>query len=394
MNYKIDPSLLKFADKKIAKNTVTVHKSNARLFWERFTKKKTNIVALIFFVIILLSILIATFFIKYSPTNSIHQNSFVVNNLPSEYLDVVNRNFERGDQLDFIRKIAELEQNRATQLGEIPVFKILFDSSRDVGGSMTTNTDIVELWYSPYDLIKAINLNVDEVNKIKIDHTIILGTNSNGIDIFSRLLTSFWLTILIIFTSMIFNIFTGFTLGSLSGLNKEKMFFKFIDMIASFINSIPELIWIFILCIAFTTNFIGIVCAFILISWTTFYELSKNETLQLRHKDFINSAKAIGLNQFQLIYLEIFKIILPSIINLIIDRFCMNLLIISSLSFLDLITNSSNLNIGSILKEAINSISYNPSYLIVVVILITSFTVSLKLFNNSLSQTFNPIISK
>ncbi|CRH48120.1 Uncharacterised protein [Mycoplasmopsis arginini] len=53
--------------------------------------------------------IIATFFISNSPTNSINPRTNLVNNLPSYLSQTITRNFNRGDELDFIRNIADLE---------------------------------------------------------------------------------------------------------------------------------------------------------------------------------------------------------------------------------------------------------------------------------------------
>ncbi|RMA78977.1 peptide/nickel transport system permease protein [Metamycoplasma subdolum] len=390
-----NPSLFKFKTKKPKSIDLALPKTSTKMFWTRFFMKKSNIFALVFFMAILLTLLVALCFIKYSPTKSLQNGSIFVNNLPSYYSQIVKRNFERGAELDFIRQVAELEKNRAFSNGETPVFKILFDSAFDSGGSQTISTDIVTLYYNPYDLIKAINLNISSIPNAEINSQNfkpILGTNNDGIDIYSRLLSSIAVTLGIILLAIFFNIFVGFSLGALVALKKEKWYSRIIESFANMINAIPELLWIFLLCAFMGTNWYAILIAFSLISWSSFYEISKNETLALRRKEFVYSAMAVGLNQGQIIYFQLFRKIFPSLLILVTERLAINILIVSSLAFLDFITESNNLNIGTIFKEALSSIKTNFLYILVLTILVVSFSVSLKLFSNALAHAYNPVL--
>ncbi|WP_373440012.1 ABC transporter permease subunit [Metamycoplasma equirhinis] len=382
-------TLFKFAKQKTTIDSYVVHQSEIKLFWRRFFLKKQNIASFIIFSLVILGSIFALFFIKNSPINSIDSNSIYVNNLPALNTTIF-RNFERGSELDFIREIARLEKIRAFNQNESPIFQIFYDSAYDSGGDLTINTDIVVLAYNPFDLIKAINLN--STHKISLLPTI-LGTNQNGVDLYARLNVSLLITIVTILFAIAINLFIGFSLAAIYALNSNKWYANLIDKVASIINAIPEIIWIFILCVFLGTKWYGILIAFTLISWISYYEIAKNEILALRNSEFILAAKVIGLNQFQIIYGHLFKKLLPSLIILITDRLAINVLIVSSLAFLNFITNENDLNIGIVLKEAISLSKSNPLYISLIVIYLIFFCVSLKLFNISLSTTLNPKVS-
>ncbi|WP_373435206.1 ABC transporter permease [Metamycoplasma equirhinis] len=382
-------TLFKFAKQKTTIDSYVVHQSETKLFWRRFFLKKQNIASFIIFSLVILGSIFALFFIKNSPINSIDSNSIYVNNLPALNTTIF-RNFERGSELDFIREIARLEKIRAFNQNESPIFQIFYDSAYDSGGDLTINTDIVVLAYNPFDLIKAINLN--STHKISLLPTI-LGTNQNGVDLYARLNVSLLITIVTILFAIAINLFIGFSLAAIYALNSNKWYANLIDKVASIINAIPEIIWIFILCVFLGTKWYGILIAFALISWISYYEIAKNEILALRNSEFILAAKVIGLNQFQIIYGHLLKRLLPSLIILVTDRLAINILIVSALAFLNFITNENDLNIGIILKEAISLTKSNPLYISLITIYLTFFCVSLKLFNISLSTTLNPKVS-
>ena len=374
-NSKLNDNLFKFVKVKPKPSSLTNETTEKKLFWKRFFEKKSNIFSLVFFLILAFGIIFALFFIKYSPTKPISNFSYT-NNLPSQYSQIVKRTFEKGAELDFIREIARLEKIRANYLGQAPIFEILYDSAFDSGGELTTTTDIVILYYNPYDLIKAININ----NNLNITTSkFILGTNNFGVDIYSRIFSSIIFTILIIFAALVINIFVGFSLAALTTLNENKWYAKIIDSISSIIHSLPEIIWIFLLCIFMGTNWWALLLSFVLIK-----ELSNSE--------FIIALNSIGLSKIQITYKHLFNLILPSHLVLLSDRFSINMLIVSSLVFLELIVSSNNLNIGTILKEAISMTKTNVSYIVIFASIVILFTLSLKLFSVSLSITYNPQI--
>ncbi|TPE56929.1 ABC transporter permease subunit [[Mycoplasma] falconis] len=384
--------MFNFAKQRLQNLGYAVHKNNTKIYWQRYFTKKSNIAIFSIFLAILLIGLICLLVIKNSPINSIDNNSIYVNDLPPIFNQVITRNFERGAQLDFIRNIADQETKRASELGINLSFYIIFDSARDVGGSLTVNTDIVTLIYNPYHLIEAIN-NLNPDNQIIINHLPLLGTNANGVDIYARIWSSVFLTLTILLIAIFINMFMGFSFAALYSFNSNKWYAIVIDKIATMFISIPEIIWIFLLCIFAGTNWYGVLISFILIGWFYFYEASKQEIKNVKSFEFIIAAKAIGLSQTQIIYRHVFKRILPSLLILLVDRLTINILIVSSLAFLDFITNANNLNIGTILKEAIYATKSNPWYLAIISTYLTGFSIMLKLFSLSLATTLNPWIN-
>ena len=108
MHNNINESLLKFASNKKNESIESAHYiSTTKLYWKRFFSKKSNIFALAFFGIVLLTFLIMLAFVKYSPTKPLSNITFV-RNLPIAANSIVIRSFEKGKELDFIREIANL----------------------------------------------------------------------------------------------------------------------------------------------------------------------------------------------------------------------------------------------------------------------------------------------
>ena len=360
MHNNINESLLKFAHNKKNESIESAHYiSTTKLYWKRFFSKKSNIFALAFFSIVLLTFLIMLAFVKYSPTKPLSNITFV-RNLPIAANSIVIRSFEKGKELDFIREIANLE-----------------------------NLDNSQIFQIFYDFLKALSKYTDL--KLNIS-PLILGSNANGIDIYSRTLISMLYTFSVILIAIFINLFIGFSLGALYSLNSNKWYAKLIDSVANILNAIPEVIWIFVFSIFIGTNWWQILITLILCSWTQFYEISKHEINELKSEEFILASESIGLNKIQIVYRHLFKLVLPSLIILIGSRLSTLILCLSSLAFLEFLSETNNLNIGTIFKEALSSLTINPFYIVTTTILIIGFCASLKLFYNALSATYNPQI--
>ncbi|QJR44305.1 ABC transporter permease subunit [Mycoplasma miroungirhinis] len=353
-------------------------------FWKRFFSKKINYFVLSFFIVSCFLLVSLRIFIQYDPQQSVNAQSDLVNNLNPALNPIVQKHFERGDSLNFIYKIRDLEELRAKQLTIEPMFKILFDSSYLAGGGdKTINTDIVTLSYNSYDLLKAIELNglAQEVH----NYNFILGTNANGIDIWSRIWYSTFNTISILVIVTVLNAIIGTFLGSYVALNENKFISKVFISISYIISSIPEIIWIILLCALYNGSIPSIFLSFLFISWVPFYELAKQETQRIRNLDFILAAKSIGKNTFQIIVSDIFTNIFSLLAIFFVERIAMGILIVSAISFLDFIHSSTYATIGVVLKESIQSISQNPYFFITIISSLSIITLSFKFFATSLA---------
>ncbi|WP_029905468.1 ABC transporter permease subunit [Mycoplasmopsis opalescens] len=377
------------ASKKLGNNSCyPISKNPFKQYWERFFRNKLNLTLFILFWILLISLLFATFFIRNSPISSIDSQTTLVNNLPSEYNREITRSFQRGYELDFIRNIEKIETKLAYEANRNPIFSITFDSARDLGGEQTIHTDTVTLIYNPYNLILAIN-SMNE-NKINLAQGLFLGTNSAGIDIYSRIVVSIWVTFAIIFIAIFINIIFGFNLAVFVYLYRKNFIVKFLTKLIDALSVIPEIIWVFLLSIFLGTNWYSLLISLIIVCWISYYKFCLDQVIILYKQEFILAAKSTGSSDWKIAYNHIFSYVYADILIIMVERFSINILIASGLAFLDFINETNNINIGSVLKEAIILIHLNPAYLITISSIIFVFTLVLKLLSTSFANNFNP----
>ncbi|MBN0919571.1 ABC transporter permease subunit [[Mycoplasma] gypis] len=374
-------------NKKINSNIISNKTSSLKRFWKDFSSKKVNILVAILLLLFIVLAIIFSVFSSFSPTKPVNENTFLLNDLPPYNFGIITRNFSRGSQLNFIYEIANKELLRASELGQQPVFVILKDSSKQIDSALkTVNTDIVTLTYNAYDLLKAIQLNASEA--FNINTHFILGTNQNGVDIWTRIWSSTIKTVIFVLLALMINIFSGFLLGSITQMYKTKGASFVINSLASLINSIPEIIWIFIICGFWNTSWVAVFIAFCLIGWVPFFNLVQRMTQQLKNSDLFLVLLSIGKNKFQIIYSDLFKISLPRIFIETIEKFSSYILIISSLAFLDFVKNSNSDLLSNLIKESIQMISINNLYLVLLIINISIISFGFKYLSNAFASTY------
>lgn len=201
-----------------------------------------------------------------------------------------------------------------------------------------------------------------------------LGTDQLGRDLLARLIYGARLSLLVGIVTAIIAFFIGVLLGSLAATFEGKtdlMITRMIDII----YSIPDLLVLSIIGLIFNRSTPGILIAIGLISWMDVARLTRAEIIKLKEKEFILSAKAIGLTDLGIFL----KYIIPNILTIVMVAitFTMPRAIIaeSTLSFLGLGLSPPQCSWGTLASDGwqfinthINLILY-PSLLIMFTVL-------------------------
>lgn len=133
----------------------------------------------------------------------------------------------------------------------------------------------------------------------------LLGTDSLGRDIFSRLLYGFGIATYVAIVSTFFVALIGTPIGLISGYFRGRLdgvLMRIVDMWMSIPPVLLSIALIFILGIA--SN--NVVLAIILVDWTRFARVIRGEVLNVREKDFILAAQSAGFDSYRIITKEVF----------------------------------------------------------------------------------------
>ena len=217
----------------------------------------------------------------------------------------------------------------------------------------------------------------------------LLGTDNLGRDHLSRLLYAGQVSLLIGFLAGILSVTIGVTLGILTGYFGGAID-DIVNWIITTLNSIPPLVLLIVISSVFSPDPQTLILVLVLLIWTTTTRLVRGETLSIRSREYIISAKALGASDIRIMMVHI----LPNVFSLTIVALANNIgnviLIESALSYLGLGIQPPTATWGNMLaksREFFNSavhLGIFPGVMIFLVVL------CLYLIGDGLRDAFDP----
>lgn len=201
----------------------------------------------------------------------------------------------------------------------------------------------------------------------------ILGTDSLGRDMFSRLLYGFRHSLSISIIAIAISAVIGLFMGIFSALFKQIQII--IDTIYIFINTVPAILIATVIAFVSGSGHHVIIIAIVLRLLPTFYRIIKTMALVIVLQPYIESVRAIGAPMSYILINYVAREALPTIFILSIHSFSEALSIEISLSFIGLGIQPPTPSMGNIFAEDIRYIMIAP-YLIlspIILVLITIF---------------------
>ncbi|HJL74400.1 MAG TPA: ABC transporter permease [Candidatus Marinimicrobia bacterium] len=140
-----------------------------------------------------------------------------------------------------------------------------------------------------------------------------LGTDQFGRDILSRIIYGARISLMVGFSASIVALVIGVFLGALAGINggiTDTIIMRFTDVMFGF----PTLLFLIGITAALEPNLNVVFLAVGLVTWPGMARLVRGQVLQLKEQEFIQSAKALGLNKAAILWRHIFPNSLAPII--------------------------------------------------------------------------------
>ena len=190
----------------------------------------------------------------------------------------------------------------------------------------------------------------------------ILGTDRFGRDVLSQIIIGTRVSLSVGFISVFISLVIGIFLGALSGYYRG-----WVDnLIVWFINviwSVPTLLLVIAITFALGKGFWQIFIAVGLTMWVEVARVVRGQVLSVREKEYVEATKALGYNNFRII----FKHILPNVISPVIvisaANFASAILIEAGLSFLGIGVQPPMPSWGTMIKEHYSYIILDKAYL-------------------------------
>lgn len=252
-------------------------------------------------------------------------------------------------------------------------------------------------FFSPFDFREQhyghINAPVgtvcDEASSDGVGHVHLLGTDTLGRDLFTRLWMGGRVSLIIAFVSAVIDFFLGVVYGGISGY-----FGGTIDIIMmrilEIINGIPYLLIVILLMLILPKDIGTIIIAYSIVGWIPMARLVRGQVVSLKQQEFISAAEAMGASSSRVIA----KHLLPNTLSVVIVRVTLSIpsAIFSEayLSYLGLGVPLPNCSWGTLAQLGIENFRIYPHQLILPAVCISLTMLAFNLFGDGLRDAFDP----
>ncbi|MFW5790986.1 MAG: ABC transporter permease [Bacillota bacterium] len=219
--------------------------------------------------------------------------------------------------------------------------------------------------------------------------THLLGTDYYGRDLLSRIIYGSRISISVGVIVQVISLTIGTLMGSLAGYYGGKID-MFIMRIVDIFMSFPSLLFTIAIMVALGPGLYNIFIALGVIWWTRTARIVRSEFMRHKEREYVEAARAIGLNDFKIMY----KHILPNCLAPLIITFTMGIataiMAEASLSFLGLGAQEPLPSWGSMVNNGLQYLRSAPWYSLFPGMAIAYTVLSFNLLGDGLRDALDP----
>jgi len=245
---------------------------------------------------------------------------------------------------------------------------------------------IVGPWLVPY---RYDEINKDDVWLAPMVHGHLLGSDALGRDLLARLFMGLRVSLAIgavaTSVSLVVGVIWGATAGYLGGAVDEVMM-RIVDVL----YSLPFIFFVILLMVTFGSNIILIFVAIGAVEWLTMARIVRGQTLSLKNKEFIEAARAAGLDRAAIISRHIIPNLLGPVAVYVTLTIPGVILAESFLSFLGLGVQPPMASLGSLIAGGAQDMELAPWLLIFPSIAMIATLVSFNFIGDGLRDAIDP----
>jgi oligopeptide transport system permease protein len=245
---------------------------------------------------------------------------------------------------------------------------------------------IVGPWLVPY---RYDEINKDDVWLAPLVHGHLLGSDALGRDQLARLFMGLRVSLAIgavaTSVSLVVGVIWGATAGYLGGAVDEVMM-RIVDVL----YSLPFIFFVILLMVTFGSNIILIFVAIGAVEWLTMARIVRGQTLSLKNKEFIEAARAAGLDRPAIIARHIIPNLLGPVAVYVTLTIPGVILAESFLSFLGLGVQPPMASLGSLIAGGAQDMELAPWLLIFPSIAMIATLVSFNFIGDGLRDAIDP----
>jgi oligopeptide transport system permease protein len=245
---------------------------------------------------------------------------------------------------------------------------------------------IVGPWLVPYHYDE---INKDDVWLAPLVHGHLLGSDALGRDLLARLFVGLRVSLAIgavaTSVSLVVGVIWGATAGYLGGAVDEVMM-RIVDVL----YSLPFIFFVILLMVTFGSNIILIFVAIGAVEWLTMARIVRGQTLSLKNKEFIEAARAAGLDRTAIIARHIIPNLLGPVAVYVTLTIPGVILAESFLSFLGLGVQPPMASLGSLIAAGAQDMELAPWLLMFPSMAMVATLVSFNFIGDGLRDAIDP----
>lgn len=216
-----------------------------------------------------------------------------------------------------------------------------------------------------------------------------LGTDYSGRDMLSRIIYGGQVSIAIGFIGTLTSVLIGILLGAIAGYVGGKTDY-IIMRIVDIMYGLPYMLLVIICMAVFGRNILNLFFALAMVSWLTIARMVRGQIMSLKNQEFVEAAKSMGASTFRIIARHLVPNSLSIIIvysTLRIPAFIMQE---SFLSFLGLGVQAPYASWGSLVGDAVQSMTLYPWKLVFPALAMIIFLFAMNFLGDGLRDAFDP----
>jgi peptide/nickel transport system permease protein len=220
------------------------------------------------------------------------------------------------------------------------------------------------------------------------DPNYLLGTDSLGRDVLSRLIYGARTAMLVALFASLGAMVIGTVLAHISGYFGgivDWLIGRAVDVWMSF----PPVILSLILMVGLGTGLSKVILAIVLVDWTRFCRVLRSEVLIVTRNDYVAAARLLGFTHWQTIAREVFPATAPLLITLISLEMAIAVVVEAILSFVGLGVGADQPAWGQMIADARQNVYQSPWNLLLPILAIFLTVAAFNLLGDGLRRTLD-----
>ncbi len=232
-------------------------------------------------------------------------------------------------------------------------------------------------------------INKDDVWAPPMTAGHLLGADSLGRDLLARLLMGLRVSLAIGLVATLVSLVIGIAWGAVAGYvggALDEIMMRVVDVL----YSLPFIFFVILLMVTFGSNIILIFIAIGAVEWLTMSRIVRGQTLGLKHKEFVEAARAAGLSQGGVISRHIIPNLLGPVVVYVTLTIPAVILAESFLSFLGLGVQPPMASLGTLIAGGAQDMELAPWLLIFPALTMVVTLMSFNFIGDGLRDAIDP----